>query len=597
MAKEVPSNKFNEALELHESDPQAALENWRELARRYPSDLDVRANYGMCYLINGQPLQAVVQLELATQRNADVNTLTALLKAYGEASMPGHALKTAKRVRDRGGQDIVAALGQSLVDRTFTEKWRIEFERLHFELQLTPQIGAINRMATFAKKTGFLPAYNNITSAAIELMDWKRAFESSDTTLAMSPDNIHALFARVRLEYLTNGFEAAQVWLERVRAAPVGDHTKIFESEATQAQALAVLRDQAGVKNAILAYQKRLENDPEATNGAFEVLAEWLEQVATAPQRPFLDVASFLPKTAIKRWTSLPEKQFIPSITSDLKAMFGVLELLRDAITYEQPSILALFAPVLVNNPELQVPNDSRTWFELFKSVLVTSTDTDIKMQLSRFFHTKELLSAEEIQTLTGLQLLHLEIHHETSKALYGKAEYNQVELAIEYMREAEFGKARLLLESLVKKYPNHATDKFNLAMSYLHDSTLSDGAAQAEALFLELYAQHPEYLFAKSELATLAMKRNNLTAAQAFLTFPQKLTRVHASEYASFLSAQGRLAILQGDRATAEKHLELIEDILDEDSPAYKLLEVALNPPTTSSFFAGLLERGKNLI
>jgi predicted Zn-dependent protease len=74
MARECPQNKFNDAIKLLEVDPEQGVERWRELARHYPSDIDVRLNYGIALLQTDDPFSAVQQLELATQRNADVNS-------------------------------------------------------------------------------------------------------------------------------------------------------------------------------------------------------------------------------------------------------------------------------------------------------------------------------------------------------------------------------------------------------------------------------------------------------------------------------------------------------------------------------------------
>jgi tetratricopeptide (TPR) repeat protein len=597
MARECPQNKFNDAIKLLEIDPEAGLERWRELARHYPSDVDVRLNYGIALLQTDHPFSAVQQLELATQRNADVNSLQALLRAYAEVGMPQHGIKVARRIRDRGGIDMVTDLEKMLSEEALSEKQRLEFERCHFEVQHEPSLGALNRMLAFAKKSGgFLPAYNNAVIAAIEIMDFKRAFEISDAALAIAPTNIHALFSRVRLEYVTNGLAAARVWLPEVQNAPVGDGTKIFESEATQAQTLALLNDEAGVEKVVLAYQKLVKQDKNKVSALFEMLIEKLELRKSQSDHPFYDLMVLLPKTILDRWTKLSEKSFLATVTADLKTMPGVLEFLRDYLLFENAQLVSVFAPVLVGNPSLPVPNDARSWFDIFKLALQNPNfDQGLKMKLAQLFQAKELMTPDEITELTGMSLLHLEIHQEQAVAPYTEDEFEDSVEALGLMREGLFSEARQILEPLVEKYPGHESGKFNLTLAYFHDSTVKNGKAKAETMLLELANDSPTYLFAKAELASLAMERNDLEAARGFLALPPGLKRVHSLEYASFTSALGRLAVHEGDIETAKAHLEVIADIEGEDSAAYINLEQAINPKSGFDL-SRLLEKGKKM-
>jgi tetratricopeptide (TPR) repeat protein len=511
--------------------------------------------------------------------------------------MSQHGIKVARRIRDRGGVDMVADLEKSMSEESMSEKQRLEFERCHFEVQHEPSLGVLNRMWAFAKKSGgFLPAYNNAVIAAIEIMDFKRALEISDAALAIAPTNIHALFSRVRLEYLTNGFAAARAWLERVQNAPVGDETRIFESEATQAQTLAFLNDQAGLEKVVLAYQERVKKDKNKISALFEMLIEKLELRESQPNLPFYGLMVLLPKTILNRWTKLSEKLFLATVTADLKTMPGILEFLRDYLLFENAELVAIFAPVLVSNPSLPVPNDTRSWFDIFKLALQNPNfDQGLKMKLSQLFQAKELMTPDEITDLTGMSLLHLEIHREQAVAPYTKEELDDSVEALDLMREGLFSDARQILEPLVGKYPTYESGKFNLTLAYFHDSSVQNGKAKAETMLLELAKDHPRYLFAKAELASFAMERNDLEAARGFLALPPGLKRVHSLEYASFSSALGRLAVHEGDLDTAKAHLEVIADIEGEDSAAYINLEQAINPKSGFDF-SRLLEKGKKM-
>jgi predicted Zn-dependent protease len=207
----------------------------------------------------------------------------------------------------------------------------------------------------------------------------------------------------------------------------------------------------------------------------------------------------------------------------------------------------------------------------------------------------KNLMTHKEVKDLTGSLILHIEIHDDVVPTPYNKPEYNENTKAIEFMRQGEFTRARALLEPLAKRYPNHANTTYNLAQTYLHDTSLKEGKAQAERLLLEIFEQHPSYLFPKAELAEFAMKRGDLKAATDFLQVPEGLKRVHASEYAAFSSAMGRLAIRQGNTDFAQQCLEVIATIQREDSPAYRMLEAAFEGEIKPQLFSNLFESGQN--
>jgi tetratricopeptide (TPR) repeat protein len=580
MAKLCPEYKFEQAVNLLLENPEEALPVWQDLAKRYPSDHDVRVNYGVCLLQTGHYDQAILQLEMTTRKKADIEGLTALLQAYGSASMPNHGLKIARKLRDRGGLDLVDQIEAELAGapeiENLSESFRLEFERCQFNIRLKPNLQSLKNIENLAAKSnGFVPAYNNVVTAAIELMDWEKALSASQTVLALAPDNVHALYSRVRLEYLTTGQKAARVWLERVRKAPVGKATQIYESEATQAQTLALLGDKAGVQKAVKAYLQRHKKLVEPSP-LFEMLIESLELQKHQPQRPLLELHHFLPRSLIERWKSLNAKQLFKTAAADLQAMPGVLEYLRDHLIFQDGTLLNLFAMVLIDNTDVPVPNSSSNWTDIFKGALKASLDPETKLVLSQVFKQKELLNDQEITDLSGEEFQQFELHNQTMPSPFSEAEYKQHEKALKLLHENKFQAARALLEPLVAKYPDRATDKHNLALTYLYDN---DGEARAEAMFLEIYKAHPNYLFSKAELARLAIKRNDLSAAKEFLIFPKNLGRVHIMEYTTFLLVMGILAHAEGDLTRAKTILKNIAEIDDEDSPAYISLDRLLNP------------------
>ncbi len=596
MAKLCPENKFNAVVQLGNSNPNEALEAWQDLARQYPSDPDVRLNYGIMLLNFSEHEKAVQQLELATERQASIGSLTPLMAAYGLAAMPGHALKTARRIRDRGGKDSVAELEAGVFLEGLSEKQRLEFERTHYEAMLSPSLANLNKMIAFTKKaSSFLPAHNHVTTIALELMDWQRAEQASNTALAIAPDNIHALLNRVRIDLITKGLFAAQVWLEPVRAAPVGPEIRIYEAQATQAQAFTFLKATTDLEVVVEAYQTSLELSVENTSPVFEQITESFKAFQENPEAPLYDLAVLVPKTAIKKWQNTTEKNLMTLMNQDLSAMPGVLEFVRDYVFVDTSELMIFLVNILVSNTSLVVPNDSRSWTDFLRDGLQNPMiKADQKFGVVQVFNRKKLMSKTELETITGLHLQNLEIVYEPAPSPFNRSEMALFENAFDLMHQGIMPEARVILEKLVQRYPNHDSCKHNYALTFLHDATLPDGKARAEAIFEELFAEHPTYLFAKAELAELAMKRNDLAAAENYLKLPPDLEQVHALEYVVYLSAAGRLMVRQGNSESAIKYLDLIRQIKGEDSPAYLMLEDALNAESADSKLSEILQKAQ---
>ncbi len=70
-----------------------------------------------------------------------------------------------------------------------------------------------------------------------------------------------------------------------------------------------------------------------------------------------------------------------------------------------------------------------------------------LKMQLAQLFQAKEFVTPDEITELTGMSLLHLEIHQLQTIPPYTEDEYEDSVEALELMHEGSFSLARQILE------------------------------------------------------------------------------------------------------------------------------------------------------
>jgi hypothetical protein len=85
--------------------------------------------------------------------------------------------------------------------------------------------------------------------------------------------------------------------------------------------------------------------------------------------------------------------------------------------------------------------------------------------------------------------------------------------------------------------------------------------------LLLEiLHYQHPDYLFARTGLARVAMREGDLDKAQALLEPLYQRRKFHVSEYNSLCATQIDLLLLQNDPISANAWFRMWEECNPEN-------------------------------
>jgi hypothetical protein len=74
----------------------------------------------------------------------------------------------------------------------------------------------------------------------------------------------------------------------------------------------------------------------------------------------------------------------------------------------------------------------------------------------------------------------------------------------------------------------------------------------ESEALRLRLHERHPDYLFGRTALASLAAERGELDRARELLAPLLTRQRLHIGEYAALCMAQGKRSRVEGDKSIA---------------------------------------------
>jgi tetratricopeptide (TPR) repeat protein len=140
------------------------------------------------------------------------------------------------------------------------------------------------------------------------------------------------------------------------------------------------------------------------------------------------------------------------------------------------------------------------------------------------------------------------------------------------HARNAE--RAERLLQQALEVEPDAADALNNLAAAYEQLGR----SAEAEALTERVFAQHPNYLFARVALAKLRARRGQPDEARALLEPLLERRRLHISEFAALSEAEIELQLARGNAEAARAWLQIWEDA-DPDHPAIAAWRRRLEP------------------
>src|SRR5882724_1610088 len=91
-----------------------------------------------------------------------------------------------------------------------------------------------------------------------------------------------------------------------------------------------------------------------------------------------------------------------------------------------------------------------------------------------------------------------------------------------------------------------------NLAVAYAQLGRTTE----SEALSVRLFERHPDYLFGRTALASLAAERGDLARARKLLDPLLKRPRLHIGEFAALCMAQINLYLAERNRQQGEHWL-----------------------------------------
>ncbi len=144
--------------------------------------------------------------------------------------------------------------------------------------------------------------------------------------------------------------------------------------------------------------------------------------------------------------------------------------------------------------------------------------------------------------------------------------------------------KAEELFTAALEEYPNDPAILNNLATSYQAQKRLED----YREMIRYVHEQHPDYLFARVNMARIAVMDGKLEEARAILEPLIKQRRLHVSEFSAIAGAQIELLLHEGEDKGAQAWLQMWEQIAP-DHPNIAALKPRLEIASLASTFAAM--------
>lgn len=446
----------------------------------------------------------------------------------------------------------------------------------------------------------FVPALNNLGEAWFHEGNPAEAVATSQRALELDPNNGHALANLIRYLVLAGRAEDAKPYAVRLRALRPEDPSVW----AKKAEAFSCLRDDEAVLEALRGAQ-------ESGRGASPSEEAFLSHLAAvaAYRLGREDEARELWRDSLRRSPGFqlteenladldepPEEQHAPwpvpfshlvprRVGQDLVAATrGARDRMDNAVMTrlvrryldEHPALLPLF-PFLFERGDPAGREFAMMIAQIADLPALAPVLRDFA--LGRWGPDGMRLRALEMARQAGLlesnrvrlwlqgkwhetEQLHYEIHTEALGGYPPEVDY-LVRKALDATARGNNVAAERLFRQALEQAPDAPSLLNNLA------ATLDRQGRRDEAMRItqELYARHPDYLFARTALAGLAITEGQLDRARELLEPVLHRKRLHVGEFSALAMVQVDLLLARGQPDGAQKWIEMWQRI-DPQSP-----------------------------
>jgi predicted Zn-dependent protease len=564
MAKLCPEHKLQAVEELFGTDPEEGLEEFADLLRTYPSDLNVRLGAAWAYSQNDEPELALPHLEFVLARHKGGEVYENLANVYAQLGMAHHAAQAARKAGERGKPRMLEALRDGEQAARFHEisfepdqKDFLEYERALFDARFEREREAIAPLERFLKRhpQEFM-AWLTLGVAQFAQGNFVAARTAFDAVLELDPTHPAALYERVKLEVFTNGVAEAQSWKARLAAANVSDSA----FHGALIQAWGVLGDDEGVLEAVNAFRadanQAVDEATEDLVAHLESLAKqrlglsdavgvsdnalWDLQIGT---EPYLDFQDWLPRSVQRRWNRLSGERLIAEMARDINAFAGWLSLVPTHIGFLDHDEARTLSAALVK----RAPNDSSQL-----DTLLTVIQAGPGSLSGRLGVLAGLLDVNAVSTQVGIEIPGLAFRNAPIRIGYrvrfaqalSEKESEEYARGIQESKAERFDAARKRFLKLLERHPDDRSVQFNLINAEHHLGIGDELTSRLNAL-LERY---PDYLHVRGQLALLAVEANDLEMARSVLRFPDDDDTFHVDEIVMYGAALARVWLERDD-------------------------------------------------
>ncbi len=457
----------------------------------------------------------------------------------------------------------------------------------------------------------FAPALNNRSEAHFRSARYAEAIADCQRVLQFDPTNYHALANLTRYLYLSGRFDEAQVAAAALKACDVDEADAFLK----KAETFAILGDWEAVSQAVHDGQSAW-----AELGQAPGLAEHLAGVACANLGD-LDAArkhwrksnavewaranledSQRPAGArhgpwafpLENWLPRPLIEGLVECTSSSRRAHDATRLVRRHL--ERYPQLELLADLILQRSD---PNACKLLMHVAPIVkrpaifaalknfaLGQRGSDDLRMQalmtLSQAGYIDDEVEIWIEGKLTAVRLTPQEIYREPITDL--PPEVNKLMIAAhEAIRQGQGGDAERMLDQVLRLRPDDLSAQFNRAVAL----ALQGREDESLEIIRRMHREQPDYVFARTHLADQCIAAGDLEEAKLLLAPIAKKTRLHASEYAAWCSANINLALAMKDRKAASSLLRAWE-LVDPDDHRIEIWQDRIQGG------GGLLERLK---
>ncbi len=438
-------------------------------------------------------------------------------------------------------------------------------------------------------KPDFAPANNNISLSYWAENNTPKAIETAQNVLDKDPDNFHALSNLGRFLVLNGQME---------EALQVGEKLKLVEHESEdlpikQAEALSYLGDNSGViaiyentdpKNYIPLLQHLAAVAYVNQGEAKKAVQIWQEILQESPgyelAQQNLANHKKLPSQRHPAW-AFPVTNWITSaMVTELLELFQQKDKTDSdkAQVYLQkhPELVKLI-PILLERGDpsarqfvLYLASMAKTpeILEILKDFALSDKGPDsMRQEAAQLASEAGLIPAGEVRMwLQGswqeVLLLGMEIHDEPTQN-HGSKVNKALGEAITCLKADEFKEAESILKECLEKEPNAADLMFNLSVAY------EQQGREKEALDLveQIIEQHPDYAFARIDLARRHMKEKDYDAAGKLLKSMLQWKSFHYQEFSLYCQTQIEFFLAQNEKGSARSWLGMWQRV-EPDHP-----------------------------